>query len=223
MKLDKIKQLTESSFLTDKTEIENFLAPFQGRLGNFIINANGVVDLKFSTSLNVKYEAPMQKQVAPLWEYGSLIVDRLPISFGTAHYDFDISHNDLTTLDGCPHTVNGHFSCSWNPRLTSLEGMPSYIGKEFLMLGCNITSLRGINEHLCGMGRGGVFYCDWGSITEGGLGLILIENLYRIVNCSTVKEKAPFQIIKKYLGRPDDIFECQAELIEQGYEAYAQL
>ena len=39
---------------------------------------------------------------------------------------FDIDHNYLTSLRGCPDIVQGYFSCQYN-NLTSLEGMPGSI------------------------------------------------------------------------------------------------
>jgi hypothetical protein len=43
---------------------------------------------------------------------------------------FDCSHNQLTSLIGCPNYVEGDFYC-YNNQLTSLEGVPNYIGGHF--------------------------------------------------------------------------------------------
>jgi len=44
--------------------------------------------------------------------------------------DFVCSRNDLTNLNGAPHTVNGNFDCGENP-LTNINGIPKNIGGSF--------------------------------------------------------------------------------------------
>ena len=46
--------------------------------------------------------------------------------------DFSCSKNDLTSLEGSPHTVGGDYDCDKNP-LKSLKGIPKYIGGKFFI------------------------------------------------------------------------------------------
>lgn len=64
------------------------------------------------------------------------------------------------------------------------------------------------------------------SVKQGGLGLLLIPGLTNLIvynHISGNPGEAALDIIERYVGRPDDIFECQNELIEAGLEEYAQL
>lgn len=54
----------------------------------------------------------------------------LPLRFGKVSGNFNISENNITSLEGSPSTVGGNFDCSDN-KLTSLEGSPSTIGGRF--------------------------------------------------------------------------------------------
>ena len=79
-----------------------------------------------------------------------------------------------------------------------------------------ITSLVGIHKIIksCSIIH---FHCD--EIKEGGIGLLLIDNLYEISNYL-----APFAIISSYLGSgTKGIMACRNELIENGYENHAKL
>ena len=64
----------------------------------------------------------------------------------------------------------------------------------------------------------GIFSCHAVPITEGGLGLLLIKGL------KTLKTTLPaLRIINKYLGKSDALYECQTELIDNGFDKIAQL
>jgi hypothetical protein len=54
----------------------------------------------------------------------------LPLTFNRVSGDFDCSHNNLTSLKGCPRWIGRYFSCS-NNKLTSLEFSPDHIGGGF--------------------------------------------------------------------------------------------
>ena len=68
--------------------------------------------------------------------------------------DFRCSFNNLTNLEGSPHTVVGYFSCI-NNKLTSLEGAPQTVGKNFYCMYNDLTSLKGIPKTV-----GNDFYID---------------------------------------------------------------
>lgn len=63
-------------------------------------------------------------------------------------------------------------------------------------------------------------------VKTGGLGLIMIpelDNGFFIGSNTNKASNKAFEIIRQYVGNPDNIIECQSELIEAGYEDYAVL
>jgi len=66
---------------------------------------------------------------------------KLPLNFNTVEGDFDISDNELTSLEGCPKKVSGSF-LAYKNELTSLKGGPKEVGGNFIVLHNNITSLQ---------------------------------------------------------------------------------
>ena len=67
---------------------------------------------------------------------------------------FYCQHNNLTSLEGAPHTVGGHFDCQGN-NLTSLEGAPHTVGGYFSCEENPLKSLKGIPKYI-----GANFYID---------------------------------------------------------------
>jgi len=67
---------------------------------------------------------------------------------------FNCSENNLTSLEGSPHTVGTWFNCDGN-NLTSLEGSPHTVGGDFDCDRNPLRSLKGIPEYI-----GGNFYID---------------------------------------------------------------
>ena len=61
----------------------------------------------------------------------SLLTKLLDLSDVEVTNCFDCRYNDLTSLEGSPHTVDRCFDCSYN-KLTSLKGGPHTVGGEFL-------------------------------------------------------------------------------------------
>jgi len=66
---------------------------------------------------------------------------KLPLRFHEVEGDFDISDNELTTLEGSPKRVDGDFLAFKN-ELVSLKGGPIEVNKNFIVLKNNITSLE---------------------------------------------------------------------------------
>ena len=130
--------------------------------------------------------------------------------------DFFCARNDeLQNLVGGPKHVTGDYSCGSN-KITSLEGCASHIGHILSCPDTNITSLVGIHKIVKSC-QSIEFDCI--DIKQGGIGLLLIENLTDISS-----EYAPFYIIKSYLGTgTKGMMACRAELISRGYEDYAKL
>lgn len=54
---------------------------------------------------------------------------------------FEISYNNLTTLDGCPKKIKGSFWCD-NNNLTTLKGGPEFVGKSMGCYNNNLKSLK---------------------------------------------------------------------------------
>ena len=129
--------------------------------------------------------------------------------------DFACDQNMLTSLVGGPQKVDGYYDCSGN-QLTDLVGCASHIGGTLHFPFCDITSLVGIHKIIKSC-KEVSFHCA--ETKEGGIGLLLIENLSNISD-----RTKPFEIIKSYLGTgTKGMMECRSELISSGYADYAKL
>lgn len=126
------------------------------------------------------------------------------------------SFNKLTSLQGAPTTINRDFACSHN-ELESLEGAPSHIAGDFICRSNNLKSLKGINKIIKHIG-GYANFSD-NEISSNILGLLRIEGLKNVILDDDTVEN----IINKHLAGDRDIFACQEELIDAGFEEYAKL
>ena len=128
------------------------------------------------------------------------------------------SRNELYTLglENIPSRISGYFYCSVN-KLTSLEGAPSSIGGDLDCFSNCLSSLHNIHKQIKHIGG----YADFrkNPITSCVLGLLLINGLTDIF----LDNKNVQSIINKHLKGDRDIFACQEELIENGFDEYAQL
>lgn len=66
---------------------------------------------------------------------------KLPINFNSIIGSFDISDNELISLEGSPKRVEGDFLAHKN-ELSSLRGAPKEVGGNFIVLQNNISSLK---------------------------------------------------------------------------------
>jgi hypothetical protein len=66
---------------------------------------------------------------------------KLPLKFNIVDGNFDISDNELVSLEGCPTKVTGNFHCFKN-EISSLKGSPKEVGGSFIVLKNNIASLK---------------------------------------------------------------------------------
>ena len=129
--------------------------------------------------------------------------------------DFYCNTNNLTSLVGGPQKVDGYYNCEYN-RLTDLVGGASHIGDILFFNDNHITSLVGIHKIIKSCKY---MNFDDNKINEGGIGLLLIENLISISNKSE-----SFYIINSYLGTgTKGMMECSKELTAKGYAPYAKL
>lgn len=71
------------------------------------------------------------------------------IQFGKISGYFDISHNNLESLRGCPRIVFGFFSCAEN-NLESLSGAPEHVRGSFSCRSNRLKSLDGAPKNVSG-------------------------------------------------------------------------
>jgi hypothetical protein len=102
---------------------------------------------------------------------------KLPVKFGTVGGDFQCMASlrmpsavmpCLTSLEGAPTSVGKNFACNWN-KLTSLEGGPSFVGGYFYCYDNQLTSLQGAPSSV-----GSDFSC-------GGNKLTSLEGIHKII------------------------------------------
>jgi hypothetical protein len=130
--------------------------------------------------------------------------------------NFSCDYNQLTSLEDVPKSVGGSFYCNGN-RLTSLEGAPKSVGGDFYCHRNQLTSLRDVHKHVKEVG--GTFYCN--TVKSHVLGLFLVKGLQEV----DLNNEPVNVIINKHLpsrGRTSMVV-CAEELIEAGFEAYAQV
>ena len=163
---------------------------------------------------------PSYNELNLIYEGGNLRINRnrLTSLAGCPEYitsSIDCGINRLTSLVGGPQKVDGNYYCDCN-QLTDLVGCASHIGGELNISNNQIMSLVGIHKIIK---KCKLFNCDDWDICEGGIGLLLIENLTNISHSTP-----PFIIIAKYLGSgTKGMLACRNELIEHGYSDYAKL
>ena len=98
---------------------------------NYTVRPDGTVDVEGNINLN------------------SMNLKKFPIKFGVVTGYFDCSHNQLTSLEGCPEKVRSYFSCNFN-QLTSLEGCPGKVDGGFHCSHNLLTSLEGCPKKVKG-------------------------------------------------------------------------
>ncbi len=129
---------------------------------------------------------------------------------------FSCHSNNLTSLEGAPSSVGGSFFC-YNNKLTSLEGAPSSVGGTFVCYNNKLTSLHNLHKQIKHIDGRADF--DNNPIRSHILGLLLIAGLKYV----ELDHPGVQNIINKHLKAGRDIFACQEELIEAGFDEYAQL
>lgn len=200
---------SEQDFLTDHDEISAWLK--RQHVTGYAIKNSNEVDVERNVDLSY-YE-----------------LRHFPIKFRKITGDFECSNNLLVSLQGAPDEVTNDFECYYN-QLSSYEFLPKKIGRNLYLGNDRVTSLVDIDWSSLYVEEG--IFLDTARIKRGGLGLLLLKMgphaflqdiKYHIEFGGHDYLTAPFQIIAKYIGKPNDIFDCQNELIEAGFEEYAQL
>ncbi len=133
--------------------------------------------------------------------------------------NIDCSHNKLKSLDYLPDMINGSLDCSYN-ELTSFDDIECSISEDLIGTGNKIQSLHNIHKHLKAVN--GKLFLRNNPLSSHILGVLLIEGCTEII----IDNKDVQNIVNSYLpnkkGR-EAIFDCQDELINAGFEEYAQL
>ena len=150
--------------------------------------------------------------------------------------DFWLGKNRLTSLKGCAVQVEGTFSCSEN-KLVNLIGGPKKIKNDYVANANLLTSLEGVcpdipmrgyfsNNRLTSLQNihKQIKYCQKLNFTINPikshvLGLLKIESLRNVMLDNSDVE----DIINIHLNKDRDILACQQELIDAGFEEFAQL
>ena len=108
--------------LKNKTDIKNWLN--KCKVKNYTINDDFTVDVEGGVNLDYKK------------------LTHIPVQFGSVTGSFYCMHNQLITLEGCPHIVGGDFSCSRN-KLTNLLGSPKTVSGNFSCYENTLNTLQG--------------------------------------------------------------------------------
>jgi len=137
--------------------------------------------------------------------------------------DFDCSRcMSLTSLENGPKKVKYTYDCRNCYKLTSLKGLPSELRSSLTALESPIKSISGLDKilHSCAN-----MHIDLKDIKGGILSLLKIKDLIHI-NAGRAglypEERKISEIINRFLPE-GDIFKCQQELIDAGFEEQAQL
>lgn len=99
-------------------------------------------------------------------------ISKIPLRFNIVSGVFNISYNNLITLEGCPKAVGEDFYC-YNNQLTSLEGGPEYVGGGYSCQNNQLVSLKGCCESV-----GGNFTCSSNKLVSLEFGPISIDGDY---------------------------------------------
>ena len=133
-----------------------------------------------------------------------------------AHDGWDCGNYELTSLVSGPGQVMKAAFFDEN-LLMSFEGAPFYIGDSAYFNDNQFRSLHNIHTHIKYIG--GSLYLNGNPITSHVLGLLKIDGLKAVF----LDDNGVQSILNKYLDNDRDILDCAEELVEAGFEEYAQL
>jgi hypothetical protein len=113
--------------MVDKTQIDRDFRLFFRVTGKYTISDTGMIDVYGDLNARDTFPGP-----------------HLPVQLGTVNGDCDLeSQDNLTDLQGAPHTVKGTFIVIAD-QLISLKGAPSHVTRNCVIRSNNLSSL----EHL---------------------------------------------------------------------------
>lgn len=147
--------------------------------------------------------------------------------------------DSIESFEGCPSRVNGNFHvkgpyASFNGltceatrfvfldgNFQNLDGMNIYAHNKVAIYSKKPTSLSGVHKAIRHMKD---FYC--GNVSDSVLGLLLVPGLQEVDFGMEATRSAVAIIVNRYLeqgGGRQHVMACQAELIEAGFDDFAQL
>ena len=197
-------------------------------ISGFKIGANNVIDVEDDATfrnLN-RTELPSKVQFGSVG--GDFIVSSCglaklrgcPKEVGTSEFggNFLCNHNELTDLEGGPEVVNGYYSASGNDKLESIKGVAKRINGSLLLSNLpKLTSLEGIQDMIEHIGN--EFDASGTPLASHVVGLMLIDGLESV----KLQNKDIEKILNKHLKAGRNPYDCQEELIDAGFDAFAQL
>jgi hypothetical protein len=140
--------------------------------------------------------------------------------------DFDCSTMFLKTLKGSPASIDGDYICSDN-LLTSLEGCTPIIGGDFYCKTNKLTSLQGIHKIIKEV-NGELAFSN-NPIKSHVLGVLLIKGVTGI-ELDYKGESTLLWHVRDILNThlPNamgnkGVLACQSELLDAGFDEFAQL
>lgn len=226
----KLNQLHEQRFLTDKEQILEYLK-------KYLMLPTASIEVTDEGIVNVHDNGVLFGEV--WFPHGRLLV-----KFGRVHGSFSLARTNVTTLEGCPHSVEGAFYCggtqitslvggprsvgdnyySSNTNVNTLEGFPEYVEKGLVLYNTKLTNLHNIHKvlHRCGS-----ISVEGSSITSHILGLMLIKDLKFVSYYNTNDKKGrmyeAFRVIAYCIKNNEDIHRAQEMLLEAGLSEFAKL
>lgn len=130
----------------------------------------------------------------------------------------ELNYKNFTKLPINFGHVAGNFSCAYCHNLQSLEGVPTSIDGNFSCYNCDkIKSLDYLPKQITGM-----IFLGLTSKVKDVLKIFNIKGIKYLYFDDTRKLKKLEKIINKYLPKRD-MLNCQDELIEAGFEEYAEV
>lgn len=120
-------------FLTRKKDIIAWLDKYH--IKNYFLNAHELYGYTVSVFGSVLLS---QKQLT-----------HIAVKFDYVYGYFDCSHNNITSLEGCPKFVENTFDCSYN-QLSSLQHAPLEVKRDFICSYNQLTSLIDGPQHIYG-------------------------------------------------------------------------
>ena len=128
---------------------------------------------------------------------------------------FNCGNNSIKTLEHAPTLIGGDFYC-YDCSLTNLVGAPKTVYGDFYCRLNKLTNLKGIHKLIDEIGEN--FVADANPFKSHMLGLLKIRKLKKVI----LDNKQVERILNKYLPE-GDLLACQQELIDAGFEDFAQL
>jgi len=172
---------TPDTKLESEKEVENFLDVME--IKNYKIDPK---TLKVTVNGNVKIQFKK--------------LEFLPVNFESVSGNFDITGNELISLDGCPDVVGGNFNCSGN-NIKFLKNGPKSVKGDYNCSHNELISIEGVGT------IGKSFNCEYNRIVTLKEGPIKIEKgdylcgYNQLINL----EGAPFEV--------NGNFECKGNRI----------